>query len=111
MAIISTVPRRSVNLPADSIFTLIGSALGGRLIDGPEHDSFLREMAAWLGVPHVFGASSGRSAFQLALMEPLPGKSSNLVEVRKSNLSGDVRKIRFSSGASIARSATATASP
>lgn len=67
MAIISTVPRRSVNLPAGSIFTLIGLAIGDRLIDGPEHAAFLREMAAWLGLPHVFGASSGRSAFQLAL--------------------------------------------
>jgi dTDP-4-amino-4,6-dideoxygalactose transaminase len=67
MAIVSTVPRRSVNLPAGSIFTLISSTLGGRLIDGPEHGAFLREMAAWLGVPQVYGASSGRSAFQLAL--------------------------------------------
>ena len=67
MAILGTIPRRSVNLPAGSIFTLLDCMLGNRLIEGPEQQTFRSDLAGWLEVPHVFGASSGRSAFQLAL--------------------------------------------
>jgi perosamine synthetase len=67
MAIIGTVPRRSVNLPAGSLLTLLGGALRNRLVEGPDHAAFLGELAQWLGVPHVLAAASGRSAFQLAL--------------------------------------------
>jgi dTDP-4-amino-4,6-dideoxygalactose transaminase len=35
--------------------------------EGPSIEEFYREFGKWLGVPYVFGASSGRSAFQLAL--------------------------------------------
>jgi dTDP-4-amino-4,6-dideoxygalactose transaminase len=34
---------------------------------GPGLDEFCGEFGKWLGVPYIFGASSGRSAFQLAL--------------------------------------------
>jgi dTDP-4-amino-4,6-dideoxygalactose transaminase len=46
---------------------LIGCRLAKRVQDGPEVEEFYRQFGQWLGVPHVFGASSGRSAFQLAL--------------------------------------------
>jgi dTDP-4-amino-4,6-dideoxygalactose transaminase len=67
MALIGTVPRRSVNLPPGSLGTLVGSVLGGKVQEGPAREEFRREFASWLGVSHVFGASTGRAAFQLAL--------------------------------------------
>jgi dTDP-4-amino-4,6-dideoxygalactose transaminase len=67
MALIGAVPRRCVNLPPGSLRTLIGCRLAQKVQDGPEVEEFYRQFGQWLGVPHVFGASSGRSAFQLAL--------------------------------------------
>jgi dTDP-4-amino-4,6-dideoxygalactose transaminase len=67
MALIGTVPRRCVNLPPGSLRTLLGCRLAKKVQDGPELEEFYRQFGQWLGVPHVFGASSGRSAFQLAL--------------------------------------------
>jgi dTDP-4-amino-4,6-dideoxygalactose transaminase len=67
MAIIGMVPRRSVNLPPGSLRTLIRCALSGKVQEGKELEEFTAKFAHWLGVPHVFGASSGRSAFQLSL--------------------------------------------
>jgi len=67
MALIGTVPRRCVNLPAGALRALVGATLRGRLQEGPEVERFQAEFARWLGVPHVFGAATGRSAFQLAL--------------------------------------------
>jgi dTDP-4-amino-4,6-dideoxygalactose transaminase len=67
MAIIGTVPRRCVNLPPGSLATLLGCVLRGRVQDGPAVEAFQAKLAGWLDAPHVFGASTGRSAFQLAL--------------------------------------------
>jgi perosamine synthetase len=67
MALIGTVPRRSVNLPPGSLRTLITSTLSGGLQKGPAVEQFYRQFAQWLDTSHVFGAASGRSAFQLAL--------------------------------------------
>jgi len=67
MAIIGSVPRRCVNLPPGSLLALVRNVLGNEVLEGPALEEFYRKLAQWLGVPHVFGASSGRSAFQLAL--------------------------------------------
>ena len=67
MALMGTVPRRCVNLPPGSLWTLLRCVAGGKVQEGPAREAFYREFARWLGVPHVFGAASGRSAFQLAL--------------------------------------------
>jgi len=67
MALIGTVPRRCVNLPGGSIFTILGCRLGGRVQEGPDIERFERRMAEWLGAPHVLGADTGRSAFELGL--------------------------------------------
>jgi dTDP-4-amino-4,6-dideoxygalactose transaminase len=40
----------------------------GQFILGPELDAFEREIASYLGAPHVFGVSSGTDALLLALM-------------------------------------------
>ena len=67
MTLIGSVPRRCVNLPPGSFKTLISCLFGKKVQKGPSIDAFQRKFADWLGVSHVFGASSGRSAFQLAL--------------------------------------------
>jgi perosamine synthetase len=67
MAIIGHIPRRCVNLPPGSLRKLITSAMGGNLLEGPAVGDFTKKFAQWIGAPHVFGAASGRSAFQLAL--------------------------------------------
>ncbi len=67
MAIVGSIPRRCVNLPPKSFRTIIGCAVSGTVQDGPAVDAFFKKFSRWLGVPHVFGAASGRSAFQLAL--------------------------------------------
>jgi dTDP-4-amino-4,6-dideoxygalactose transaminase len=67
MAPLAAVPRRCVNLPPGSLGVLVGKVLSGQVREGPDLEPFHAELARWLGVPHVFGASSGRSAFQLAL--------------------------------------------
>jgi perosamine synthetase len=67
MALLSTVPRRSVNLPPGSLRTLISCILTNKVGEGPAIEEFYKEFGKWLGVPYVFGTSSGRSAFQLAL--------------------------------------------
>ncbi len=67
MAIIGSIPRRCVNLPPGALRTLIGSALSGAVVEGPALEEFPRKFSAWLGASDVFGAASGRSAFQLAL--------------------------------------------
>ncbi len=67
MAFIGSIPRRCVNLPPGALRTLIASALSGSALEGPALEEFPRKFGAWLGAPHVFGAASGRSAFQLAL--------------------------------------------
>jgi dTDP-4-amino-4,6-dideoxygalactose transaminase len=67
MTLIGTVPRRCVNLPPGSLATLVGSVASGKVREGASREAFREEFAKWLGVPHVFGASTGRSAFQLAL--------------------------------------------
>lgn len=67
MAIIGSIPRRCVNLPPGALRTLIACAAGGTAQEGPELEAFIKKFSAWVGAPHVFGAASGRSAFQLAL--------------------------------------------
>jgi perosamine synthetase len=67
MALIGTVPRRCVNLPPGSLRILIRYLLGKKVREGPDLEEFHQEFSKWLGAPYVFGASSGRSAFQLAL--------------------------------------------
>ena len=67
MAVIGSVPRRSVNLPPGSLQTLIGCMVGNKVQEGSAIEEFSRKFGQWLGVSHVFGASSGRTAFQLAL--------------------------------------------
>ena len=67
MALIGSVPRRCVNLPPGSFKTLVSSALNKKVQQGPAIEEFYTKFAQWLGVSHVLGAASGRSAFQLAL--------------------------------------------
>ena len=67
MAIIGSIPRRCVNLPPGSFMTLAGAILGKKVQNGPAIEEFYRKFANWLGTSHVYGAASGRSAFQLAL--------------------------------------------
>ena len=67
MTIVGSIPRRCVNLPPGSLHTLISCTAGGRLQEGPAIEQFTAAFGDWLGVSHVFGAGSGRSAFQLAL--------------------------------------------
>lgn len=67
MALISTVPRRCVNLPPGSLRTLVSCVMGNKVREGPAKEEFCEKFGTWLGVPYVFGASTGRSAFQLAL--------------------------------------------
>ena len=67
MALIGAVPRRCVNLPPGSLRTLVSCVFHNEVQEGPTLEAFCREFGKWLGVPHVFGASTGRSAFQLAL--------------------------------------------
>jgi perosamine synthetase len=67
MAWISKVPRRCVNLPPGTLKTLIATVAGNRVQQGSQLEEFQRKFGQWLGVPHVLGTSSGRTAFQLAL--------------------------------------------
>ena len=67
MALIGSVPRRCVNLPPGSLMKLVGTVLAKKVRQGPATEEFYRKFANWLGASHVFGAASGRSAFQLAL--------------------------------------------
>ena len=67
MAIIGSVPRRCVNLPPGSFMTLASAILGKKVQQGPAIEEFYGKFRTWLGTSHVFGAASGRSAFQLAL--------------------------------------------
>jgi dTDP-4-amino-4,6-dideoxygalactose transaminase len=41
--------------------------IGNTVQHGPALEKFYSEFSRWLGVSHVYGASSGRTAFQLAL--------------------------------------------
>ena len=67
MALIGSIPRRCVNLPPGSFTTLVSYIMGSKVQDGPAIDQFYKKFAQWLGTSHVFGASSGRTAFHLAL--------------------------------------------
>jgi dTDP-4-amino-4,6-dideoxygalactose transaminase len=67
MAMVGRIPRRCVNLPPGALRTLVAAAGNGTVLEGPALVEFPRKFAAWRGASHVFGAASGRSAFQLAL--------------------------------------------
>ena len=73
MSLIGSVPRRCVNLPPGSLKTLVQCILGKAVQHGPAIKEFHLKFSGWLGVSHVFGTASGRSAFQLAL-EASPNK-------------------------------------
>ena len=79
MALIGSVPRRCVNLPPGSLRTLVSSVLGKKVQQGPAIEEFYTKFAQWLGVPHVLGAASGRSAFQLALEALGLGKGAEII--------------------------------
>ena len=67
MAVVGTIPRRCVNLPLGTLGTIIRYTVGNKVQEGAALEAFQKEFANWLGAPYVFGASSGRSAFRLAL--------------------------------------------
>jgi len=67
MTLIGSVPRRAVNLAPGSLGTLIKHFSGNRAQEGPAIEEFYRAFGSWVGAPYVFGAASGRSAFQLML--------------------------------------------
>jgi dTDP-4-amino-4,6-dideoxygalactose transaminase len=67
MTLIGSVPRRAVNLARGSTRTLFRHLQGNIAQQGPAIEAFYRAFGQWLDIPHVFGAASGRSAFQLAL--------------------------------------------
>jgi len=46
---------------------LLRNIIGRTVQSGPALEAFADRFGDWLGVPYVFGASEGRSAFQLAL--------------------------------------------
>ncbi len=62
-----TVPRRCVNLPPGTFALLLQNIVGKTVQGGEALDEFAVRFGRWLGVPFVFGASTGRSAFQLTL--------------------------------------------
>lgn len=65
--VMDCIPRRCVNLPSATMIAFLKCTLGFRVGKGPELEQFYRRFGDWLGTDHVFGAASGRSAFQLAL--------------------------------------------
>jgi len=67
MEFFGAVPRRCVNLPPGSLKTLVNCAARGIVEDGPDLQAFYKEFGEWIGVSRILGASSGRTAFQLAL--------------------------------------------
>ncbi|MBW2296081.1 MAG: DegT/DnrJ/EryC1/StrS family aminotransferase [Deltaproteobacteria bacterium] len=67
MTLIGSVPRRAVNLAPGSLKMLIKHIRGNNAQKGPAIEEFYQAFGRWLDIPHVFGAASGRSAFQLAL--------------------------------------------
>jgi len=67
MSFIGMVPRRCVNLPPGALGLLLKNIVRKSVQEGPALTEFPEQFGKWLGVPYIFGASSGRSAFQLAL--------------------------------------------
>jgi dTDP-4-amino-4,6-dideoxygalactose transaminase len=67
MSFLSTIPRRCVNLPPGSLWTLLSSLVGGKLQRGPAVEQFSDRFAEYLDAEYVFGVAQGRSAFDLAL--------------------------------------------
>lgn len=67
MSLFGTVPRRCVNLPPGSLWTLLTTAISGNLQRGPAVEQFSRRFEEYLGAGHVIGVAQGRSAFDLAL--------------------------------------------
>ncbi len=56
-----------MNLPPGTLRALAQCISGNTVQDGPAIEPFHRRFGEWLGVPYVFGAFTGRAAFQLAL--------------------------------------------
>lgn len=67
MSLIGMVPRRCVNLPPGAFGLLLKNVAHTSVQNGPAMAEFAEQFAKWLGAPYVFGASSGRTAFQLTL--------------------------------------------
>lgn len=61
------VPRRAVNLPPEALGVIFKSLFEKQVTKGPSIEKFCNMFGDWLGAPFIFGAASGRSAFQLAL--------------------------------------------
>lgn len=73
------VPRRCVNLPPGALALLLKNVVHKSLQDGPALAEFAEQFGKWLGAPYVFGASSGRSAFQLTLEALNLGKGKEII--------------------------------
>jgi len=67
VTLIGTIPRRCVNLPPGTLRTLAQCIASNTVQEGSAIEEFRKRFGEWLGVPYVFGAFTGRSAFQLAL--------------------------------------------
>ena len=60
-------PRHSVNLSAGCYTALLGAVRRGAVLQGPDVKKFEDDFAAYIGVRHAVGVSSGRAALYLAL--------------------------------------------
>jgi dTDP-4-amino-4,6-dideoxygalactose transaminase len=67
MTLLGAIPRRCVNLPSGSFSALLACLFRGQIVKGENISPFYEEFGKWLGVEHVIGAATGRSAFQMAL--------------------------------------------
>ena len=59
--------RRSYRLSAETRLAITQVLDSGNWVHGPEHQSFERELADYLGVKHVLGVASGTDALEIAL--------------------------------------------
>lgn len=59
--------KRSYRLSVETRSTISRVLDSGNWIHGPEHESFEKELAVYLGVKHVLGVASGTDALEIAL--------------------------------------------
>ena len=67
MTLFGAIPRRCVNLPSGSFSAFLACLFRGQIVKGENISPFYEAFGKWLGVEHVIGAATGRSAFQMAL--------------------------------------------